>query len=216
MAIPKIEQYALPTEADIPVNVVGWSVEPSRGALLVHDMQRYFVRAFPAEVAPIRPAITNMTLIMRRCRQLGMPIFYSAQPGGMTREDRGLLRDFWGDGMRVEPDDRQIIEELLPREEDEVLPKWRYSAFHRSPLERLLQEKGRDQLIVCGIYAHIGCLMTVCDAFTKDIMPFLVADAIADFNWDYHLQALTYAAERCAATPSTTQLLSQLAAGGKS
>ena len=66
---------------------------------------------------------------------------------------------------------------------------------------------GRDQIIVCGVYAHIGCLVTVCDAFMQDLQPFLVADAVADFSLEHHAMALTYAAQRCAVTVVTRGLL---------
>jgi bifunctional isochorismate lyase/aryl carrier protein len=135
---------------------------------------------------------------------------YTAQPGAMTRRERGLLRDFWGPGMSASPTDRAIADEVAPEEGDVVLTKWRYSAFYRSDLERRLRLLGRDQLIVCGVYAHVGCLMTACDAFTRDIQPFLVADAVADFTLDHHLQALRYAADRCAVPLSTADTLSAL------
>ena len=57
-----------------------------------------------------------------------------------------------------------MIAALAPDEDDTVLVKWRYSAFHRSPLEEMLKETGRDQLIITGVYAHIGCMTTATDA----------------------------------------------------
>ncbi|SUB72685.1 Isochorismatase [Pluralibacter gergoviae] len=43
MAIPKLQAYALPTAADMPANKVDWAFEPARAALLIHDMQEYFL-----------------------------------------------------------------------------------------------------------------------------------------------------------------------------
>ena len=43
MAIPKLQAYALPTALDVPVNKVDWAFDPERAALLIHDMQDYFI-----------------------------------------------------------------------------------------------------------------------------------------------------------------------------
>jgi isochorismate hydrolase len=125
-------------------------------------------------------------------------VAYTAQPGSMTESERGLLADFWGPGMRKDPADRAVVDALAPRADDWLLTKWRYSAFHNSPLLKRMRAAGRDQLIICGVYAHVGVLMTAVEAFTHDIQPFLVADAVADFDERYHRLALDYAAERCA------------------
>lgn len=100
--------------------------------------------------------------------------------------------------MRREPADRLVVDELAPEPEDWIFTKLRYSAFHKSDLLERMRSAGRDQLIVCGVYAHVGVLMTAVDAYTNDIETFLVPDAVADFNADYHRMAVQYAAERCA------------------
>jgi trans-2,3-dihydro-3-hydroxyanthranilic acid synthase len=195
--IPPIRSYPLPTTASVPDNVVKWTAEPERAVLLVHDMQRYFLRGFPD---PLRAEIVgNAATLRERCVNAGVPTAYTAQSGGMTEEERGLLKDFWGPGMRTDPEDRAVVPELTPADGDWHLTKRRYSAFFRSDLLERMRAAGRDQLVLCGVYAHIGVLATALDAFTNDIQPFLVADTTGDFSAAHHRFALEYTAQRCGA-----------------
>ncbi|MEU5534592.1 isochorismatase family protein [Streptomyces sp. NPDC020362] len=202
--IPDIAAYPMPGEHDMPPNTVRWTVRRDRAVLLVHDMQRYFLRPFADTQR--RELTGNAALLRERCARLGIPVAFTAQPGSMTREQRGLLMDFWGPGMRPAPQDRAVTDELAPRADDWMLTKWRYSAFFRTDLLARMRASGRDQLILCGIYAHIGVLATAVDAFTHDIQTFLVADAVADFSAQEHRLALGYAAGRCALVATTRGL----------
>ena len=78
-----------------------------------------------------------------------------------------------------------------------MIEKRRYSAFFDTPLQDMLTEQGRDQLIVTGIYGHIGCLTTAVDGFMRGVQPFVVADAIADFSRTDHETALRQVARTC-------------------
>lgn len=206
--IPRIESYPMPTAAELPGNTALWAVDPSRAVLLIHDMQHYFLNPLPDW--PKDTLVSNAVLLRDACAGRGIPVAYTAQPGGMTQEQRGLLGDFWGPGMRVDPADREIIAALAPAPGDWTLTKWRYSAFFASDLLTRMRRHGRDQLIVCGVYAHVGVLMTAIDAFTHDIKPFMAADAVADFSPSYHRLALEYAAKRCAVVTTTAQILAEL------
>lgn len=203
MAIPAIEPYPMPAEAELPDNIARWRVDPDRAALLVHDMQNYFLSPFTDPSA----LLANVGALKDRFSAVGAPVYYTAQPGGMSTEDRGLLMDFWGPGMTADPAHRAIVPRLEPSPGDVVLTKWRPSAFCRTDLLRLLREQGRDQLVICGVYAHVGILMTAHESFSHDIQTFVVADAIADFTPDFHRLALDYAASRCAVTISTRRVL---------
>jgi trans-2,3-dihydro-3-hydroxyanthranilic acid synthase len=194
--IPPIDPYPLPTVGELPASAAPWTPDPRRAVLLVHDMQRYFLRPLPAALR--EELVRNTASLRQRCAALGVPVAYTAQPGRMTDEERGLLRDFWGPGMRTTPEDCQVTGELAPAEGDWLLTRWRYSAFFRTDLLAQIRAAGRDQLIVCGVYAHVGVLMTAVDAFTNDLETFLVADATADFSLTHHRMALEYAAHRCA------------------
>ena len=217
MALPKIAPYSYREQEH--QNRVNWRVDPARAALLVHDMQGYFVRAFelerdgqPLPDAQINIAIANIRRLLDAAHAANIPVYYTAQPPRQNPADRRLLTDFWGDGLQ-DDESAQILDELAPIEADTVLTKWRYSAFERSPLEEQLKDLGRDQLIIGGIYAHIGCLTTALEAFMRDIQPFMVADALADFTEKEHRMACEYASGRCARVLNTAEVLENINTG---
>ena len=142
--IPEITAYPLPTAQQLPANLARWSLEPRRAVLLVHDMQRYFLRPLPESLRA--GLVANAARLRRWCVEQGVQIAYTAQPGSMTEEQRGLLKDFWGPGMRASPADREVVEELAPGPDDWLLTKWRYSAFFHSDLLQRMRAAGRDQL----------------------------------------------------------------------
>ncbi|WP_338493248.1 isochorismatase [Erwinia aphidicola] len=207
MAIPKLESYALPTAAELPTNKVNWAFEPARAALLIHDMQEYFLNFWGEDSPLVQQVVANIAQLRHYCKSQGIPVFYTAQPNQQSDEDRALLNDMWGPGLNRHPDQQRVVAALAPDEHDQVLVKWRYSAFHRSPLESILNETGRDQLIICGVYAHIGCLTTATDAFMRNIKPFMVADALADFSREEHMMSLNYTAGRSGRVVMTETLL---------
>ncbi|MDB5368893.1 MAG: Isochorismatase family protein [Roseomonas sp.] len=208
--LPTIAPYALPRADELPAPRGPWRLERGRAALLVHDMQHYFVRPFAPDASPLAPVVRNIARLIAHARGAGIPVFYTAQAGNQDRRDRGLQADLWGPGMSGAPEHQPILPELAPAEGDFVLTKHRYSAFQRSNLETLMRVRGRDQLVVCGIYAHIGCLLTAAEAFMRDIEPFFAADAVADFSREKHDMALAYVASTCAVPLTTAQLLGAL------
>ncbi|MUL43450.1 isochorismatase family protein [Streptomonospora sp. PA3] len=197
MPLPHIEPYDLPAPRDLPANRADWRLDPARAVLLVHDMQHYFLHAYRPGAQPIEGAVANIAALRSAARAAGVPVLYTAKPGGMTPEHRGLEGDFWGPGMRADAAETDIAAPLRPGEGEALITKSRYSAFVGTDLAERLRRQGRDQLLVTGVYAHIGCLLTAADAFMRDIQPFLIADATADFSAEDHRFALRYVAQRC-------------------
>lgn len=197
MTIPRLPSYEMPVG---PVeNRVNWRPEPTRAALLIHDMQAYFLNKFDPALAPVPALVANIRQIRAACDAAGVPVFYTAQPVEQPPQDRALLNDFWGPGLTQSQHhaEQPVIAELAPRADDTILTKWRYSAFQRSDLREQLRAQGRDQLLICGIYAHIGCMATALEAFMQDVQPFFLFDAVADFSLEEHLMAARYVSRRC-------------------
>lgn len=203
--LPKIAAYELPSSEQEFENRVAWPAIPQRSALLIHDMQRYFLTPFGD--SPLRTQlVAQVARIIACAHELDIPVFYTAQPPRQAPKDRGLLTDFWGPGLQ-EDQAAEIIPELVPTETDMVLTKWRYDAFVRSDFAERLAAAGRDQLVITGIYSSIGISATATSAFMRDIQAFIVADATADFSAEQHQDALHRASQHCARVLSTNTLL---------
>lgn len=192
MAIPKIQNYELPFKQDYPAAKVNWKIEKNRAALLIHDMQEYFIHFYGEDSPLMQKVIDNIAQIKSWCVTNNIPVFYTAQPAQQEDQDRALLNDMWRAGLTAYPEQANIVTKLAPNEQDHLLTKWRYSAFYRSDLQKTLNDTCKDQLIICGVYAHIGVLQTAAEAFMNDIQPFVVGDSVADFSLKDHLFALQY------------------------
>ncbi|MES2933373.1 MAG: isochorismatase family protein [Pseudomonadota bacterium] len=210
MSIPKIASYSMPLVADLPHNRVDWTPDPARAVLLIHDMQEYFLDFYDVAAAPVPALLTHIGKMRAACDAAGVPVVYTAQPAQQSVQQRGLLQAWWGPGLTAQPARAAVCAPLAPRPQDTVLTKWRYSAFERTNLLARMQQQGRDQLIVCGVYAHIGCMLTAADAFMNDIEPFFVADALADFSLEQHRMALDYVAQRCGVVTDTQSVAAAL------
>ncbi|MGK5682596.1 isochorismatase family protein [Actinoplanes sp. URMC 104] len=205
MALPRITPYPVPTGYGLSRARVGWRPDPGRAVLLVHDMQNYFLAPFgTADNALLARVVDNIATLRKHAAELGIPVVFSAQPGGQSRAERGLLQDFWGDGPPADEHALAIADALTPGPGDVRITKRRYSAFAGTALAALLGE--RDQLIVTGVYAHIGVLATALDAFMRDLQPFVVADAVADFSPAHHRDALRHVTDRCGVVATTAEL----------
>ncbi|MFD4366944.1 isochorismatase family protein [Rhodococcus sp. NPDC058521] len=209
MAIPPISPYQPPTIEEVPEAKVPWRLDHDRAALLIHDMQNYFIDAYDMGAEPICSALANIVRLRETCEAAGIPVIYTMQPGDQHPSRRGILGDFWGPGLTWGRD-TEVVDALTPGAGDIQVTKWRYSAFQRTDLRQLLAHHGRDQLIVSGVYAHMGCMLSAADAFMEDVQPFMVADATADFSRDEHLMALTYTAKRCGVVTTTDALVTAL------
>lgn len=67
-----------------------------RAALLIHDMQEYFLNFWGENSAMMEKVVANIAALRDFCKQNGIPVYYTAQPKEQSDEDRALLNDMWG------------------------------------------------------------------------------------------------------------------------
>ncbi|AQM67146.1 Vibriobactin-specific isochorismatase [Vibrio campbellii] len=204
MAIPKIASYKIPQSETFPENTVDWKTDPKKAVVLVHDLQTYFLNFFDKTKSPVPELLENVRQVLDNARAANIPVIYTAQPANQEPNERALLTDFWGAGLTQDTD---IAPEVSPQAGDIQYTKWRYSAFKKTPLLQWMQEEQRDQLIIVGVYGHIGILSTALDAFMLDIKPFVIGDAIADFSEEDHLHTLKYVAGRSGCVKSVNEFI---------
>lgn len=214
MSIPTLPSYPMPASA--VDNRVDWQVDATRAVLLIHDMQHFFLNKYDVKAEPIPTLIAHIQAIKKVCVDNEIPVIYTAQPTEQAPQDRALLTDFWGPGLSDPAylEQQAVIPELALSGNDIAQTKWRYSAFFRSSLKEQMRAWGRDQLIITGIYAHIGCMTTALDAFMNDIQAFLVQDAVADFSPEDHAMAVRYVSQRCGVSLNRLELQHQIQSTG--
>lgn len=209
MALPDLIDYSTPR---VPDSRATWRLEPHRAAVLVHDLQHYFLRPYAPGCEALRDTLSGTARILSEARAQDVPVFYTAQTGRSTGVVRGLQGDLWGPGMQPIPEHTAIVPEVAPAPGDTVLVKHRYSAFAHSDLADRLAADGRDQLVITGVYAHIGVTATAFDAFQREVHPFVVADAVADFGPEHHRRALDQVASCAGVVTSTDAVVRALSA----
>ena len=113
--------------------------KPSKCALLVIDMQRYF-----QSIAS--PILGNIVSIIESCRARNMRIIFTRHGHKDLSTDGGMLDKWWGDSIMYGTKDWELIKAIEPNENDAILDKNRYSAFHGTGLDESLKSIKVDNL----------------------------------------------------------------------
>ena len=188
-------------------NKVHWALDKNLCALLIHDMQTHYLTALPSTLRSA--VIAHTRTVAHACMEREIPIFASQVPLSQQSRERGLMLDMWGKGpasgdQTLHPDlglDTDVIRPLTKRS---------YSAFYGNDLEVMLRRLGRDSLLIVGVYTSIGCQCSAMDAFMRDIRPFVIADATADFNLSDHQAGLAHMSRLCARVIDTDMVCESL------
>jgi nicotinamidase-related amidase len=171
-----------------------------RTALIVTDMlNRYEHEDAEKLVKSVEQALPTIVELRDRADDEGVPVVYVNDNHGEWEASRDGLVESALEGAR--PD---LVEPILPREDDLFLAKTRHSIFYSSPLEHILAEEDVDRLVICGQVTEQCILYSALDAYLRQLDVAVPRDAVAHIFDDLAEASLTMMernmhAEVCAA-----------------
>lgn len=217
-------------------------VDRSRTALLVIDVQRYFVHShysFARVLESLAPGVTtgyfervrsrvvaNVRRLQEAYRTAGAPIFYTAT-GTTTGDGRdlpGWLRAFDRLGLtlvgsRVWPpstDESWCVDAAVePGPGEPVLLKGSSGAFASTGLEAMLRHLGPTTLVVTGLTTDVCVTQTAREAADAGFEVVVAEDACTTLSEEMHRGALDAFALAFGSVRSTEEIVGALAPAAK-
>jgi bifunctional isochorismate lyase/aryl carrier protein len=163
-------------------------LQPLKSALLVLDMQSYFLDASSHAYVPSLQAIVNgIRQLIKAYSDHQLPIFFSQHIN--TPENAGMMSVWWKDLITPDHPHHCIIPEIDPSV-GTIIKKNQYDAFHQTPMQEMLQTGGVTQVVICGVMTHLCCETTARSAFMRGFEVFFLVDGTATYNLAYHRASL--------------------------
>ena len=179
------------------------SLDPSKTALLVVDMQNYFMADGQLGCCPVaRDIVPNVNSLAGALRDAGGHVVWiqNATPQESLKSWANLHAMYSDENRatRIESlttgsDGYALWGALDVKPQDLHVEKTRYSAFIRgaSDIEAQLRDRGVDTLIITGVATNVCCESTARDAMMLGFRTMMVADANAAPSDAEHSAALT-------------------------
>jgi ureidoacrylate peracid hydrolase len=178
------------------------TIDAARAALVVVDMQNYFVaEGFAAEVPAARAIVPNINRMAKAMRAAGGAVVW------VQTTAAGAL-EHWGNHHRhmLTPDRRQkrltqldeahdgfkLFPALEPLAADLRIKKVKYSAFiaGSSDIDAQLKSRSIDTLLVTGTVTNVCCESTARDAMMLDYRVIMLSDGNASLTDEEHAASL--------------------------
>ncbi len=161
---------------------------PGCSALLILDMQRYFLdENSHASIPSMKAIIPGIVRLAGAFSAAGRPVIMTRHLN--TENNAGMMGRWWKDLIRKEDEMSRIVDSILSPGAD-VIEKTQYDAFYSTRLEEILCEQEVSQLVVTGVMAHLCVESTVRSAFVRGFEVFVPVDSIATYNMELHAGSL--------------------------
>ena len=192
-------------------------------ALLFFDMLNVYYHGASEETKKrMKPVVDNAVRLMNAAREHGILIFYAMANHRVDGESRSVIITETDMRLRPWPDndcnptvhsategswEQKVIEEIAPRPEDYVIPKYRWSTFNQTYFDLALRTRGIDTLIVSGGAVDVGVASTVYAARDLDYNIIVVRDACSNSHEDSMVAFMDTVFPRMARVRTTANVL---------
>lgn len=144
-------------------------------ALLIADMIVDFVRPDGKLYVPgIEGIVPVIAELVAGAREAGAPVIYVND----AHDPDDTEFEQWGPHAIAGTPGADVVGELAPAEGDHVLVKKRYSAFHGTRLDELLERLGIEHLVIVGTVTNICVMVSAIEALMRGYRVTIPRDAV--------------------------------------
>ena len=179
------------------------AIDPRKTALVVIDMQNYFVKQGHQSACPLaREIVPNINSLAAELRRRRGHVVWVRNTTTETRQSWSNYHDFLQTpersqrrykSMEIGEDGYDFWHLNDIRPEDAQITKKRYSAFLQdfSDIERHLRDRGIDTLLITGTATNVCCESSARDAMMLNFKTIMVADGLATHTDEEHNATLS-------------------------
>ena len=204
-------------------------LDTKKTGLLFFDLLNVYYHGAPEETQKrMKPVVDNAVRLLDAARKASLPIFYAMANHRQDGQVRSMIVTDTDMRLRPWPKDdcnptvhgategsweQKVIEEIAPRPEDTIIPKYRWSTFHQTYFDLALRSRGIDTIIVSGGAVDVGVASTVYAARDLDYNVIVVRDACSNSHEDSMAAFMNTVFPRMARVRSTDQVLEMIRKG---
>ena len=189
----------------LPINRRAAAFSPANSALLIIDMQRYFLCPSSHAFLPAAPAIIpNINALIATFKKAARPVYFTRHAN--STQDAGQMAVWWRE-LLTSDHPLGYIETILHFHKDPIIEKTQYDAFFNTDLESRLRQGSTRQLVITGVSTHLCCESTARSAFMRGFEVFITIDGTATLNRELHFASLNGLAHGCAVPVLTGDLI---------
>ncbi|MCL5260396.1 MAG: isochorismatase family protein [Gammaproteobacteria bacterium] len=186
-----------------------WKFKPKKTALLVIDMQDYFIEENSHAYIPSTNAIIPQILKLQNYfLQHDYKILHTRHTN--TKINAKQMANWWHNDILTLDNHKSAITAAIAHPDIRQIVKPQYDAFLYTDLEEDLTQAKIEQVIITGIMTNLCCEATARSAFSRGFEVFFAVDATATYNQDFHLASIRNLAYGYAHPVTVEELLCQL------